>query len=331
MFRDLSDVRGSSLPEEFRSLSVRAFGATMDNGRIACGRFALSIIDHGAKAGRHRNACFYLACTGGDHSQALALKSSLVRRANGLARERGRVIDYGGPCTMAEDEVILSFARDVRPVVVLSEQLADSGTLHGLLYASSASPTGPITFVYYRNLHYCELQPTQPVTMEDLLNSVTLVDSMGARADSKHARARGRPPAPPRDNMQAPARPQQPTRLAAAFPAGLVMKFDGGARGNPGLAGAGARLALQSPGSAPPSVLAEASKFVGIAATNNVAELSGLVLGLDLALAFMRQEGPAAGGILVTIVGDTQLVIDVMRLEAVCNNEQLFALFAPSA
>ena len=61
MFRDLSDVRGSSLPEEFRSLSVRAFGATMDNGRIACGRFALSIIDHGAKAGRHRNACFYLA------------------------------------------------------------------------------------------------------------------------------------------------------------------------------------------------------------------------------------------------------------------------------
>ena len=51
MFRDLSDVRGSSLPEEFRSLSVRAFGATMDNGRIACGRFALSIIDHGAKAG----------------------------------------------------------------------------------------------------------------------------------------------------------------------------------------------------------------------------------------------------------------------------------------
>jgi len=236
MFRDLSDVRGSSLPEEFRSLSVRAFGATMDNGRIACGRFALSIIDHGAKAGRHRNACFYLACTGGDHSQALALKSSLVLRANGLARERGRVIDYGGPCTMAEDEVILSFARDVRPVVVLSEQLADSGTLHGLLYASSASPTGPITFVYYRNLHYCELQPTQPVTMEDLLNSVTLVDSMGARADSKHARARGRPPAPPRDNMQAPARPQQPTRLPAAFPAGLVMTFDGGARGNPGLA-----------------------------------------------------------------------------------------------
>ena len=83
------------------------------------------------------------------------------------------------------------------------------------------------------------------------------------------------------------------------------MTFDGGARGNPGLAGAGARLALQSPGSTPPSVLAEASKFVGIAATNKVAELSGLVLGLDLACAFMRQEGPAAGGFLVTVVGDS--------------------------
>ncbi len=93
-----------------------------------------------------------------------------------------------------------------------------------------------------------------------------------------------------------------------------------------GLAGACARLALQSSGSAPPSALAEASKFLGNAATNNVAEFAGLVLGLDLACIFMRQEEPSAGSILVTVVGDSQLVIDVMR-QAVCNNEQLIVLF----
>jgi hypothetical protein len=119
MFRDLSDVRGSSLPEEFRSLSVRAFGATMDNGRIACGRFALSIIDHGAKVGRHRNSCFYLACTGGDHSQALALKSSRVLRANGLARERGRVIDYG----------VLHDGRGGSHLIVRARRSAGGGSL----------------------------------------------------------------------------------------------------------------------------------------------------------------------------------------------------------
>ena len=41
----------------------------------------------------------------------------------------------------------------------------------------------------------------------------------------------------------------------------------------------------------------------------------------------MRHEGPAASGILVTVFADLQLVIDVMPLQAVCNNEQLFALY----
>ena len=66
---------------------------------------------------------FYLACTSGDHNQAFALNSSLVSRANRPPSGCVRAIDYGGLCTIAEEEVILSFARDGRPVVVLSEQL----------------------------------------------------------------------------------------------------------------------------------------------------------------------------------------------------------------
>lgn len=52
---------------------------------------------------------------------------------------------------------------------------------------------------------------------------------------------------------------------------------DGAARGNPGPAGAGAVL-LGDDG----AVLAEATKFLGVA-TNNVAEYTGLIIGLEAA------------------------------------------------
>jgi ribonuclease HI len=52
---------------------------------------------------------------------------------------------------------------------------------------------------------------------------------------------------------------------------------DGGARGNPGPAGAGAVLLDMQQ-----QVLAEGNKYLG-EATNNVAEYQGLLIGLDLA------------------------------------------------
>jgi ribonuclease HI len=74
----------------------------------------------------------------------------------------------------------------------------------------------------------------------------------------------------------------------------VVVHVDGGARGNPGPAAAGAVV------SAPDgTVLAEAAEAIG-RATNNVAEYRGLLLGLRLA----RE----AGATEVEVVNDSELV-----------------------
>jgi ribonuclease HI len=74
----------------------------------------------------------------------------------------------------------------------------------------------------------------------------------------------------------------------------VVVHVDGGARGNPGPAAAGA--VISTPGG---DVLAEAGEPIGIA-TNNVAEYRGLLLGLERA----RELGATE----VEVVNDSELV-----------------------
>ena len=74
----------------------------------------------------------------------------------------------------------------------------------------------------------------------------------------------------------------------------LVVHVDGGARGNPGPAAAGAVLS-------PPDgeVVDEASELLGVA-TNNVAEYRGLLLGLARARALGATE--------IEVVNDSELI-----------------------
>ncbi len=72
------------------------------------------------------------------------------------------------------------------------------------------------------------------------------------------------------------------------------MHVDGGARGNPGPAAAGAVVSTPDG-----DVLDEASEAIGVA-TNNVAEYRGLLLGLELA----RKLGAGE----VDVVNDSELV-----------------------
>jgi ribonuclease HI len=74
----------------------------------------------------------------------------------------------------------------------------------------------------------------------------------------------------------------------------LVVHVDGGARGNPGPAAAGAVLSTPDG-----DVLDEASELLGIA-TNNVAEYRGLLLGLARAKALGARE--------VEVVNDSELI-----------------------
>jgi ribonuclease HI len=74
----------------------------------------------------------------------------------------------------------------------------------------------------------------------------------------------------------------------------VVVHVDGGARGNPGPAAAGA--VVSTPGG---DVLDEASETIGVA-TNNVAEYRGLLLGLKRARELGADE--------VDVVNDSELV-----------------------
>jgi len=74
----------------------------------------------------------------------------------------------------------------------------------------------------------------------------------------------------------------------------VVVHVDGGARGNPGPAAAGAVLSTPDG-----EVLTDATEAIGVA-TNNVAEYRGLLLGLERA----RQLGASE----VEVVNDSELV-----------------------
>jgi ribonuclease HI len=74
----------------------------------------------------------------------------------------------------------------------------------------------------------------------------------------------------------------------------VVVHVDGGARGNPGPAAAGAVISTPDG-----EVLAEAAEPIGVA-TNNVAEYRGLLLGLERARVLGASE--------VEVINDSELV-----------------------
>ncbi len=92
----------------------------------------------------------------------------------------------------------------------------------------------------------------------------------------------------------------QPAAGSTAGPARLVVEADGGSRGNPGHAGYGALVRDPDTG----RILVEKAAYIG-KASNNVAEYSGLVSGLELA----REINPAAS---VHVKMDSKLVVEQM-------------------
>ncbi|MDR1798667.1 MAG: reverse transcriptase-like protein, partial [Bifidobacteriaceae bacterium] len=81
----------------------------------------------------------------------------------------------------------------------------------------------------------------------------------------------------------------------------LVIEADGGARGNPGVAGYGAVVRDGATG----RVLAERAAYLGDNVTNNVAEYSGLIAGLEAAVGL----DPAAQ---LEVRMDSRLVVSQM-------------------
>lgn len=96
-----------------------------------------------------------------------------------------------------------------------------------------------------------------------------------------------------------------------------LLYTDGGARGNPGPAAYGYVLEADDG-----SVLASEGKAIGVA-TNNVAEYSALIAGLEKALELRLPE--------VEVVSDSELMVKQMRGEYRVKNETLRELSLEAA
>ncbi len=94
-----------------------------------------------------------------------------------------------------------------------------------------------------------------------------------------------------------------------------VIFADGGSRGNPGPSGCGAVIKA---GTESGEILANISQFVGIT-TNNVAEYTGLLIGLEKALAMGFSE--------VEVRMDSELIVKQIKGLYRCKNEGLIPLF----
>jgi ribonuclease HI len=93
----------------------------------------------------------------------------------------------------------------------------------------------------------------------------------------------------------------------------FVMKFDGCSKGNPGLSGAGAVIYCDD------NEIWSGVKFVGINATNNQAEYTGLIVGLTYALENQIED--------ILVQGDSQLIIYQMTGKYKCNSTSLIELY----
>ncbi|USN53847.1 MAG: reverse transcriptase-like protein [Candidatus Nomurabacteria bacterium] len=92
----------------------------------------------------------------------------------------------------------------------------------------------------------------------------------------------------------------------------IILRSDGGARGNPGPAGIG--VVLEADG----QIVAEISEYIG-EATNNVAEYSALIAGL--------KKAKELAATTVQCFLDSQLIVEQMNLRYKVKNPDLGKLF----
>ena len=100
----------------------------------------------------------------------------------------------------------------------------------------------------------------------------------------------------------------------------LVAYFDGGSRGNPGIAGAGAVLFVHKAGEE--IKVSEHTVYVGETATNNEAEYAGCIRALQ-AVSTLLAEVAEWEGDMIEIRGDSKLVLYQADNKWACNNANL--------
>ena len=103
-------------------IMTQSLGVTVDGSDVTIGSLQLTARDCGWMAGSHSNVCFYMSCTDGNTTDALALKQRLASVATALAQARrhaldqDRLPDFCALSRKAEEDVFLAFAMRVGPI-----------------------------------------------------------------------------------------------------------------------------------------------------------------------------------------------------------------------
>ena len=118
----------------------------------------------------------------------------------------------------------------------------------------------------------------------------------------------------------------------------ITIHFDGGSRGNPGLAGAGAEVVVTDT-----SVIANDTRtttylireYIGENVTNNYAEYKGLLVGLRQAKSYIASWSDfnvleSQGRLRLQVYGDSNLIIQQLRGTWQCKHPNLVRLFEES-
>jgi ribonuclease HI len=100
----------------------------------------------------------------------------------------------------------------------------------------------------------------------------------------------------------------------------VLIQFDGGSRGNPGVSGAGAVIySIQNDGIIPFKELHSTTTLLTGTATNNQAEYTGLIIGLELA----KKHGYKH----IRIQGDSNLIVNQINGKFKCKSKNLTDLY----
>ena len=111
----------------------------------------------------------------------------------------------------------------------------------------------------------------------------------------------------------------------------VTVMFDGGARGNPGVAGAGASVTILDSRSKPPiRKTIHIRHFLGLKRTNNEAEYGGIISGLSVALDQLDSFCEHRNDMEFIIQGDSKLIIKQLEGEYKVKSQKLKPLFERS-
>ena len=114
----------------------------------------------------------------------------------------------------------------------------------------------------------------------------------------------------------------------------ITIHFDGGSRGNPGLAGAGAKVVVTNNNSTtddPITTTYLIREYCGENATNNYAEYKGLLAGLRQAVALLDINVlESRGRLRLQVYGDSNLIIQQLRGTWQCKHPNLLPLYEQS-